>query len=409
MRKIDLTRRKALGMIGAAAGLPLITTIAPARADAGVPIGTLCSLTGAGSTVGGPMERAVRRQIELVNAAGGAGGRSLSGFYENSESDPNAAVLGAKKLITVDGVSAILGDFMTSTTLAVSPLCIANKVVQFTSAGDDKITDQDHGGLIFRTEAGSSLWGRTFAEAAWNAGVRRAVASAVQAPFALAYTQSFVRYFKELGGTIVADPVIYAAQATSYRGELQQLLSKDPELVFVMGYTPDTVILIKEAFQAGSDARWLVPGYVGLDPELVKAMGSEAASGVLTIDPSPDQSSEAWKKFVTLMKGDEGGITYAAQTFDQATLVALAIAKTGKADGPGISEGIRQVTAAGGSVVTSFEEGAAALKQGNTIKYSGLSSPCDFDKKGNITSARFTFYKFEDGKPEATGAKMMTV
>lgn len=409
MTKLNLTRRKALGVIGAAAGMPFIVKGRRALAQDEVPLGTLCPLTGSGSTIGGPMERAVRRQMEAINAAGGAGGHMLRGYHENSESDPNAAVIGAKKLITVDGVSAILGDFASSTTLAVSPLCIANNVVQFTSAGEDSITEQDHKGLIFRTEPGGMLWGRTFAEVAWQAGIRRAAASAVQAPFALAYTQNFVQYFEEMGGEIVSEPVIYAAQATSYRGELQQLLENDPELIFVMGFTPDTIILIKEAFQAGSTAKFLVPGYVGLDAELVKAVGPEAASGVLTIDPSPDKNSENWKKFVELMEGDESGISYAAQTFDQTTLVGLAIEQTGKTDGPGISEGIKLVTTPGGTVVTSFDEGAEAIRAGTAITYSGLSSPCAFDEKGNITSANFTFYEIKDGEPVANGSKMITL
>jgi branched-chain amino acid transport system substrate-binding protein len=318
-------------------------------------------------------------------------------------------VIGAKKLITVDSVSAILGDFASSTTLAVSPLCIANNVVQFTSAGEDRITEQDHHGLIFRTEPGGSLWGRTFAQVAWDAGVRRAAASAVQAPFALTYTQSFVKSFEEIGGTIVSEPVIYAAQASSYRGELQKLLANDPELIFVMGFTPDTIILIKEAYQDGSTAKWLVPGYVGLDSELVKAVGAEAASGVLTIDPSPDKNSEAWKRFAELMDGDQSGISYAAQTYDQTTLVGLGIEQTGKVDGPGISEGIKLVTARGNKVVTSFEEGAEAIRQGTAITYNGLSSPCAFDEKGNITSANFTFYEIKDGEPTAYGEKMITL
>jgi ABC-type branched-subunit amino acid transport system substrate-binding protein len=409
MINLNTSRRRVLGILGVAIGASVLGSKRRAWAAETANIGTLCPLTGAGSSLGGTMEEAVRRQIERINKEGGVGGFTFAGFHENSETDPNAAVVAAKKLIEVNNVSAILGEWASGETLAVGPLCIANKVVQFTSGGDDKIVDQPHNGYIFRTEPGGVLWGKAFAEAAWDLGFRRAAPSAVQASFAIAYSANFQKYFKEKGGQIVSEPVVYAASATSYRAELDKLLANDPDVVFAMGYTPDTVILIKDAYRAGSKAKWLVPGYVGLDPELIKAVGPEAAASVITVDPSTPKTAESTKDYLALM-GDEKKLNaYAAQTFDQMALVALAIEQQKKSDGTAIRDGIRAVTKSGNKVVKTLAEGLKELRQGNSVKYEGLSSPLDFDEKGSIQSTHFTTFQFQDAGFKPGSEKLVRI
>jgi branched-chain amino acid transport system substrate-binding protein len=403
MNTQSMTRRQAMGVIGAGAALATL----PSRSFAAgmVSIGTLCPVTGSGASYGGLMEHAARRQIDQMNKLGVANGMQVKGVYENSETDPNAAVVAAKKLASVDKVSAIIGEWSSGETLAVSPICIANKIVQMTCAGDDKITEQDHQGYIFRTEPGGVLWGKGYAEAAWTAGARRVAIVSVQASYAVAYTGNFKKFYEGMGGTVIGEPVFYAGNATTYQGELEKVLSGNPDLVFILGYTPDTGILLKEAYQSGAKNKWLVPGYVGLDPELVKSTSADALEGLFAIDPTPNKSSNNWQTFVQQMGGDDKVSAYAAETYDQATLVGLAIEATKQPDGTSIRDGIRKVTAAGGTVVTSLEQGVQALRAGSQIKYEGVSSPCEFDAKGNITVANFSFYEMKGGKAQVLETK----
>lgn len=370
-------------------------------ADAELRIGTLSPLSGGGGAYGPAMEFAVRRQIESINAMGGVAGAKLAGFHENSETDPNAAVIAAKKLISVNQVHAIMGMWASSETLAVTPLGIPEKVAMFTSAGDDAITDQAHDGYIFRTEPGGVLWGKVYADVALKtAGAKTAAVACVQASYAMAYAKNFAEKFTEQGGTVQGEPVIYAASATSYRGELDKILADEPELVLVVGYSTDTAIMIKDAFRAGATAKWVVPGYVGLDPEFIKAVGPEAAASVYSADPAVVKDTPSWKAFAEVV-GDESKLTsYSSQAYDQITLAALAVQATGKVDGTGIRDGIRQITTPDGEIVTDFKSGVDALKAGKKIKYLGASGNCDFDAKGNIQSGSFGIYGVEDGKPK---------
>lgn len=231
MNERNISRRLALGALGATAASTMLPHARRSWAAESVNIGTLCPLTGAGSSFGGLMEAAVRRQIEWINEFGGVGGFRLNGVFENSETDPNVAVVAAKKLATVDKVSAILGEFASSETLAVSPICIENKILQFTSAGDDKIVEQDHNGYVFRTTPSAVLWGKTFAEAAWESGAKRAAIATAQVSYAPAYSLNFRNAFQEFGGEVVGTQVTYNTSAMSYRGEVQQILASEPEIV----------------------------------------------------------------------------------------------------------------------------------------------------------------------------------
>ncbi len=57
------------------------------------------------------MQKMILAAAEMVNAAGGAAGRMLEVSAEDDQTQPQAAVLAAKKLIEVNKVQAILGTW----------------------------------------------------------------------------------------------------------------------------------------------------------------------------------------------------------------------------------------------------------------------------------------------------------
>ncbi len=58
-----------------------------------------------------------------VNAAGGVLGRQIQLVSEDDQTNPEAAVRAARKLIDVDKVAAIMGTWASAVTTAVAPLC----------------------------------------------------------------------------------------------------------------------------------------------------------------------------------------------------------------------------------------------------------------------------------------------
>src|SRR5262245_14053049 len=97
MPRNTLTRRRTLQGLAALAG----TIAAPAivRAQGTLQLGVLTPLTGAGGFDGPRMLKAMQAVATEVNAAGGLLGRQISLIVEDDQTNPEAAVRAARKLI----------------------------------------------------------------------------------------------------------------------------------------------------------------------------------------------------------------------------------------------------------------------------------------------------------------------
>src|SRR2546428_13373058 len=121
---MTMTRRqilKASGTAGLVLSAPAILT---AQSKDPIPIGTLCPLTGAGGSYGPDMQRSVVAVVERINKAGGIHGRPVQLFHEDDQTNAEAGVRAARKLIDVNKVVAIVSTWASAVTLAVRPLCV---------------------------------------------------------------------------------------------------------------------------------------------------------------------------------------------------------------------------------------------------------------------------------------------
>src|SRR5262245_925104 len=141
---IRIGRRSAL-----AGSLAAIASPAVLRAQSDpIKLATLTPLTGAGGSYGPTMAKVAAAVVEEVNKAGGIGGRKVVAVSEDDQTNPEAAVRAARKLIDVDKVAAIMGTWASSVTTAVAPLCWENKTFLCTVSGADSITLLPHQGFL---------------------------------------------------------------------------------------------------------------------------------------------------------------------------------------------------------------------------------------------------------------------
>src|SRR5215204_3584000 len=112
MTRNTIRRRTAL-----LSGIAAIAAPSVLRAQ-GEPIklATLTPLTGAGGPYGPVMAKVAAAVVEEVNKAGGVLGRRIVLVSEDDQTNPEAAVRAARKLIDVDKVSAIMGTWASSVT-----------------------------------------------------------------------------------------------------------------------------------------------------------------------------------------------------------------------------------------------------------------------------------------------------
>jgi branched-chain amino acid transport system substrate-binding protein len=374
------------------------TTILPRHAGAQtgpVRLGTLTPLTGAGGPYGPSMRKAMEWVVEQVNAAGGVLGQKVQLFSEDDQTNPDAAVRAARKLIDVDRVAAIMGTWASAVTTAVAPLCWESKTFLTTVSGSDTITQLPHHGYLIRTQPNTHLQVAKLAEFCLSLGVKRMFVLSIQAPFT-APTHAQLGEALARGGSEMVGALIYDKDKTSFRSEIDQALRAKPDMIYLNGYTPDVTVVLKELFRAGYTGRRIAQAYA-VNAKLLAALPAEVTDGTYTIAPSPAVDSQAYRRLAKALGTDDVD-PYSCQCHDHASLVCLAIAKAREATGTAIRDSVRKISQGGGQRVDSVVDGLRLLAQGKEINYEGASGPCDFTDIGDIIDTKFRYEQAEKGK-----------
>lgn len=390
---IRLHRRTFLA--GAAAGAVLPAFSGAGFAQSGpIRIGTLTPLTGAGGPYGPVMANAVKAVVEEVNAAGGVLGRKIELVSEDDQTNPEAGLRAARKLIDVDKVSAILGTWASSVTTAVAPLCWESKTMLCTVSGADSITALPHQGYLVRTQPNTTLQGRKFGEFALEQGGKKVFFLSPQTPFTQSQYQNIKAAVEKGGGQ--TEILIYDDKKPTLRTEVDQALRFNPDVIVMGGYTPDTAVLLRDIYRAGFKGKLVGFGY-SVNQKLIEAAQGDVTEGVYTLSPSPAENSPAFKRVGELVKSTNPD-TYTCQIYDHINLVLMAIAQGKDASGAAIRENIRKVSQGGGVKVTSALEGLKAIAAGQKVDYDGASGPCDFTDVGDVTDVQFRYEQVKGGK-----------
>ncbi|WP_426955170.1 ABC transporter substrate-binding protein [Muricoccus radiodurans] len=387
---MTITRRA--GLIGTAM-LPLIARRAAAQ-NAPIKLGLLVPLSGAGGPYGPHQASAVRGVADAVNAAGGVLGRRVEVVVEDDQTNPEAAVRAARKLIDVDRVAAIMGTWASSVTTAVAPLCWESRTMLCTVSGADSITQLPHQGYLIRTQPNTLLQGRKFGEYLLRLNAKRVFVMSPQTPF----TQSQFASMKaalERGGA-VAELLIYDDKKPTLRSEVDQALRYRPDAIVAAGYTPDTAILLRDLARASFSKPIVGYGYA-INQRLIESLPAEIVEGVYALSPSPAEGSPAFARVVAAT-GQAVPDTYACQTYDHVNLVLLAMAAANDFTGTAVKDNVRRISQGGGTAVSSAVEGLPLLAAGTKIDYDGASGPCDFTDIGDITDVKFRYEQVKSGR-----------
>ena len=387
MPRLIMTRRAALAGMTASLAAPAIL-----RAQSGpVHLGALTPLTGVGGSYGPSMRDAMAGVVSRVNAEGGILGRQIELISEDTQTSPEAAVRAARKLIDVDGVAAIMGTWASSVTTAVAPLCWESQTMLFTVSGADSITQLPHMGYIARTQPNSVLQVEVASQFMADQGATRFAWIGPQTPFAQSSIDILTRAGQDNG--IETENLIYEADKSTYRSEVDTILRNNPDFIMLGGYSADSTVLLRDLWQAGYEGMTIAFAYA-VNQTVIDALPPEVLEGVFTWEGAPAIGSEAYANVQEIL-GVETVDPYSAQTYDHANLAILAMAEAGEVSGTAIRENLRTISQGEGTEVSSAVEGLPLLEQG--IDYTGASGPCDFDDIGDITGTQFLFKRIENG------------
>jgi len=304
-------------------------------------IGEYGSLTGPQGTFGTSTHNAIMMAIDEINATGGVNGRKIKVLTEDDQSKQEEAANAVTKLISQNNVLAILGEVASSNSLAAAPICQSNKVPMITpSSTNPEITKK--GDYIFRTCFTDDYQGENIARyAATQLHYKRAaILTDVKNDYSTGLTATITRIFTSLGGQIVGQQS-YSNGDSDFRSQLTAIRAQNPEVIFVPGYYTDVGQIAIQARDLGMKQP-LMGGDGWESPKLVE-IGGHALDGSMYTnhyfygDPNP-----IVRDFVQKYKQRYGSIPdgMAALGYDAARVMADAIKRAKKLDGPSLRDAI---------------------------------------------------------------------
>jgi branched-chain amino acid transport system substrate-binding protein len=394
MMRSTTTRRRTLKGAGSLAFAAMLPRAAWSQSEP-IRLGTLTPLTGAGGPYGPVMAKAALAVAEAVNSAGGVLGRRVQIVSEDDQTNAEAGVRAARKLIDVDRVSAIIGTWASAVTTAVAPLCWESKTFLCTVSGADSITLLPHQGYLIRTQPNTTLQSQKLVAYMLDNGAKRVFKMMGQTPFTRSTFDNIAKGLGEKGAQ--SDSLIYDDKKPSLRSEVDQALRFNPDTIFAGGYTPDVAVLLKDLYRAGYKGKVFGMAYA-VNAKLVESVGqNDIVEGVFTQAPSPAEGSTAHQRLKSALQLADPD-PYTCQVYDHTNLVLLAIAQAKAASGEAIRGAMRQVSQGGGTRVDNAVDGIKAIAAGQKVDYDGASGPCDFTEIGDILDCRFRYEQIKAGK-----------
>ncbi len=296
-----------------------------------IPVGEYSSLTGTTATFGQSTHRGVEMAVQETNASGGVLGKQVKLLTEDTQSKPEEAALAVTKLITRDGVKALIGEVASSRSLAAAPIAQANKIPMI-SPGSTNPEVTKKGDYIFRVCYIDPFQGQVIAKFVANSlnlkqvGILRDVKNDYSVGLADYFTQTFAAS----GGKVVADQA-YSEGDTDFKAQLTAIKASSPEAVIVPGYYQEAALIVKQARELGMTIPFI--GGDGWDSEKLIEIGGEAMNGTyFTNHYSPDDTSQIVQNFVKKYEqqyGQQVPDAMAALGYDAAMILFDAMRRAG--------------------------------------------------------------------------------
>lgn len=224
-----------------------------------IKIGIVNSITGPEAPIGETMTNGYKLAAEDLKKKG----IEIDLISEDDTGKPQVALSAQEKLVTRDDVAAIVGPYPSSSANAMAKKSEQSKVpMLIPAASKEDITKQGYK-YVFRLNAPSSEYSLVVLEAALHLGPAKTVAVVYEnTDFGTAAAKTMRDQAKERKLEIVADES-YSKGSPDYRSTLSQIKGKNPDLVFMVSYVADAILLMRQAREMGLSPKAFLGGGAG--------------------------------------------------------------------------------------------------------------------------------------------------
>lgn len=371
----------------------------------GAKIGGLLPFTGSLAAFGQSTLSGIELAVIEVNAAGGLLGGEFQLVTGDTETNPQAGVLEAQRLINVDGVSGIVGAMASGVTIpvALSVASVAGVAMISPSATSPAVTALEDGDFLFRTTPHDGVQGILLARLVTAQGIDVVAVLYRNDDYGRGLAEAFsVNYSGDITSIIGYEP-----DQPAYSEELALAASAGAVDALVMiSFPEDGIPILREAIgQEYFDRFVFTDGMKAND--VVEAVGQDYLESSFGIAPEAGPA-EGLARYQAHYEANIGALPenrpFIENAYDGAILLALAIEQAGTSDPEEVRDALREVANAPGEVILpgEFARARELIAAGTAINYEGAAGSQDFDAAGDV-SGTFGHWVFRNGAVESAG------
>lgn len=344
---------------------------------ADVKMGVLLGFTGPIESITPHMADGAEMAFREVSESGlFLGGQSITPVRADSTCvDSSAAQAAAERMISSDGVVAIMGADCSGVTMAVLQNVAMSAGVPMISpsATSPAFTTTESNGLFFRTAPSDARQGVVLAEIVMERGFSEVAVTYTNNDYGLGFSDAFVAAFEGMGGTVTSR-VAHEEARGDYSAEVGQLAAAGGDALVILGYVDGGGSMLRTAYELGAFENFFMgDGMFG--DELIANVG-EALEG--TVGTIPWAEGEGADRFHAMAEeaGVQGQSSYTRESYDAAALLALAAQAAGEATPEGIAANILNVANEPGEPILPGElaRGLEILANGGEVNYLGATN-----------------------------------
>ncbi|MEM5492859.1 ABC transporter substrate-binding protein [Hoeflea sp. AS16] len=285
MKKVLLGSLSVLALVAANA-----TTAAADDKSGVLKVGVLATLEGTYTALGEDSIRGLK--TALMEAGNKAAGREIEVIIQSTDTSPDSALRGARKLVEQDGVSIVIGPVSGSEGIAIRDYSKTQPQTTFINgiSGAMETTFVEPSENFFRFNIDGAQWSAGLGNYIYNEKGYKKIAT-VGEDYSFIYTQVFglVTEFCAAGGEV--SERLWVPLGTKDFGSIIAALPDDVDAIYLGLGGGDAVNFLNQYQQAGGDAH-LVGGTIMVDGTVLSSEG--AAKQALIGTPSSGPQADTW-------------------------------------------------------------------------------------------------------------------
>ena len=359
-------------------------------------VGTILPQTGSLAVLGPPEFAGVHLAEDDINAAK-AGITMTVTDKDSGDATTDIASQSATSLIA-DGNSAIIGAASSGVSKTFIDQVVSANVVQLSPANTaPEFSTYKDNGYYWRTAPSDVLQGRILGNKILQDGKTNVSILYMNDAYGKGLREN-IKKTLEAGGASIAAEATFEPSSTDFNSAITSVLAPNPDALVVISFDEIKTIADQLASK-GFD----FSNFYGTDGNygVIKETDTNVdIAGAQFTNPGVEAKEDFQGRLQDMVKADGDPalsvFSYAAESYDGTTLLALAALQGKATDGPTLKDNLQSVSE-GGTKCTTFADCAKLIEAGTDIDDDGISGPITFDETGDPTEAYVSVYKYGTG------------